>query len=52
MTNTELVNELMQLFTSYFTFFMPIFGVFAAVHLVINLLWAVTFGQFDAKHFS
>lgn len=47
MTNTELVAALFELFQSYFTYFLPVFGLLAGVHLILNLLWSVLFKPFD-----
>lgn len=47
MTNIELIGALFELFRSYFTFLLPVFGVMAGVHLIFNLLWSVLFKPFD-----
>ena len=47
MTNTELIAQLMQLFSDYMVFMMPVLGVLAGVHLILNWLWSILFRPFD-----
>lgn len=47
MTNIDLINYLMDLFRDYMQFYLPVFGVMAGIHLILNMLWAACFGAFD-----
>lgn len=46
MTNSEMVSVLIAMFRDYFTFLLPVMGLLAGVHVIVRLLWSVTFKPF------
>jgi hypothetical protein len=47
MTNTELIAQLVTLFSAYMTFMLPVIGILAGIHLILNWVWSILFRPFD-----
>lgn len=48
MTNTELVTYMANLFGDYIRYFLPLYGLFAGVNIVIKWTYSFTFRPFNS----
>ena len=44
MANTDVINEIIDLVSTYFTYMLPIIGVLAGISFITTFLMAVTMG--------
>lgn len=47
MINTELIQTLVYMFRDYFIYFMPVFGVFAGMNLIVKWMYSFMFKPFN-----